>query len=156
MMGLYPQYRAVRKVCQNIKTSARQHLYLFRTILIGCGAVGGDWKKDHKNNKKKLYIIEPVVESLLQVILYFTYNVFIFKCTIGFLPKYPSLHSYWVRRVRKVGFKRNCELLKSSQHLSYLHYNSIHFIKTLITKPNFRMTDKSVINFRGCPLIMLA
>ena len=44
--------------------------YLFRTILIGCGVVRGDWQKDHNNNKKKLYIIEPVVESLLQVIFF--------------------------------------------------------------------------------------
>ena len=49
MVGLYPQYRAVR------------------TILIGVGVVGGDWQDDHANNKKNLYIIEPVVESLLQV-----------------------------------------------------------------------------------------
>ena len=35
--------------------------------MIGRGLVRGDWRKDHKNNKKMLYVIEPVVESLLQV-----------------------------------------------------------------------------------------
>ena len=49
LVGLYPQYRAVR------------------TILMGVGVVVGDWEDDHANNKKILYIIEPVVESLLQV-----------------------------------------------------------------------------------------
>ena len=38
-----------------------------RTLLIGVGIIGGDWEKDNSSNKKVLYIIEPVVESLLQV-----------------------------------------------------------------------------------------
>ena len=38
-----------------------------RSILIGAGFVRGDWEKEDKTNKKMLYIIEPVVESLLQV-----------------------------------------------------------------------------------------
>ena len=38
-----------------------------RVILIGVGVVRGNWEKEDKTNKKMLYIIEPVVESLLQV-----------------------------------------------------------------------------------------
>ena len=40
---------------------------LLRTLLMGTGLVAGDWEADHQQNKKMLYIIEPVVESLLQV-----------------------------------------------------------------------------------------
>ena len=50
--------------------SALKGLYyvgIFRTILVGAGVVGGDWEKDDYINKKMLFIIEPVVESLLQV-----------------------------------------------------------------------------------------
>ena len=49
IMGIYPQYRSVR------------------TILIGWGFIRGDWEAEHKFNSRKLYIIEPLVESLLQV-----------------------------------------------------------------------------------------
>ena len=34
---------------------------------MGFGFLDGDWKTDHDRNKKLLYIIEPVVESLVQV-----------------------------------------------------------------------------------------
>ena len=34
---------------------------------MGFGLLEGDWEADHKRNKKILYIIEPVVESLAQV-----------------------------------------------------------------------------------------
>ena len=47
--GLYPQYRAMR------------------TILMGRGWIEGDWEVDHKYNNRNLYVIEPLVESLLQV-----------------------------------------------------------------------------------------
>ena len=40
---------------------------LLRTLLMGTGLVAGEWEADHQQNKKMLYIIEPVVESLLQV-----------------------------------------------------------------------------------------
>ena len=49
ILGIYPQYRSVR------------------TILIGWGFIQGDWQAEHKFNSRKLYIIEPLVESLLQV-----------------------------------------------------------------------------------------
>ena len=42
-------------------------IYFHRTILLGVGVLGRDWEEEHKKNKMKLYIIEPVVESLLQV-----------------------------------------------------------------------------------------
>ena len=37
--------------------------------MMGLGLLDGDWEKDQMNNKKTLYKIEPVVESLLQVII---------------------------------------------------------------------------------------
>ena len=42
-------------------------LRIYRTVLLGFGFLDGDWKTDHDRNKKLLYIIEPVVESLVQV-----------------------------------------------------------------------------------------
>ena len=50
LVGCYPQYRTIR------------------SILCGFGWISGDWKKEDLINKRKVYIIEPVVESLLQVI----------------------------------------------------------------------------------------
>ena len=38
---------------------------------MGCGLLEGQWEEDHNNNKKMLYIIEPVIESLLQVLNYY-------------------------------------------------------------------------------------
>ena len=35
--------------------------------MMGLGLINGDWQEDQKYNKKILYKIEPVVESLLQV-----------------------------------------------------------------------------------------
>ena len=35
---------------------------------MGCGLLEGAWEEDHNKNKKMLYIIEPVIESLLQVL----------------------------------------------------------------------------------------
>jgi len=65
ILGVYPQYRS------------------FRTILMGWGFVQGDWETEHKFNSRKLYIIEPLVESLLQVsILCFkqlTFSLLIFS-----------------------------------------------------------------------------
>ena len=49
LFGFYPQYRALR------------------TVLIGRGWVTGDWEREHKYNIRNLYVIEPLVESLLQV-----------------------------------------------------------------------------------------
>ena len=49
MFGLYPQYRC------------------FKTVLIGRGWISGDWEKEHRYNKRNLCVIEPLVESLLQV-----------------------------------------------------------------------------------------
>ena len=49
ILGVYPQ------------------LIALRTIMMGLGLIDGDWKEDQKYNKKILYKIEPVVESLLQV-----------------------------------------------------------------------------------------
>ena len=50
LIGLYPQYRAMK------------------TILIGLGWVSGDWEEEHRVNRVKIYVIEPIMESLLQVI----------------------------------------------------------------------------------------
>ena len=50
LVGLYPQSRAIR------------------TVLMGKGWIAGDWEKDHKCNNRNLYVIEPLIESLLQVI----------------------------------------------------------------------------------------
>ena len=49
VLGVYPQYNAVK------------------TVLIGRGWVRGDWEQEHQTNMKTLYVIEPVIESLLQV-----------------------------------------------------------------------------------------
>ena len=49
VLGAYPQYKAVR------------------TVLMGRGWIRGDWEQEHMNDKKKLYAIEPVIESLIQV-----------------------------------------------------------------------------------------
>ena len=49
LVGLYPQYRAMR------------------TVLIGRGWIKGNWEVEHKYNNRNLYVIEPLVESLLQV-----------------------------------------------------------------------------------------
>jgi hypothetical protein len=49
LIGCYPQYRTIR------------------CIFLGFGWISGDWKKEDKINRRKVYIIEPVVESLLQV-----------------------------------------------------------------------------------------
>ena len=38
-----------------------------RTVCILLGLVAGDWRKEDKINKQKLFVIEPVVESLVQV-----------------------------------------------------------------------------------------
>ena len=56
LVGLYPQYRALR------------------TVLMGWGWIKGDWEVDHKYNNRNLYVIEPLVESLLQV--YYLFLVF--------------------------------------------------------------------------------
>ena len=48
-MGLYAQFRALK------------------TIMIGLGWLKGDWEKEHHFNRQKIYIIEPIMESLLQV-----------------------------------------------------------------------------------------
>ena len=49
LLGVYPQYSAVK------------------TVLIGRGWMGGNWEQEHETNMKTLYVIEPVIESLLQV-----------------------------------------------------------------------------------------
>ena len=49
IFGLYPQYRC------------------FKTVLIGRGWISGDWEKEHRYNSRNLYVIEPLVESTLQV-----------------------------------------------------------------------------------------
>ena len=49
LLGVYPQYNAIK------------------TVLMGRGLVRGDWEKEHEINQKTLYVIEPVIESLLQV-----------------------------------------------------------------------------------------
>ena len=56
LVGLYPQYRALR------------------TVLMGWGWIKGNWEVDHKYNNRNLYVIEPLVESLLQV--YYLFLVF--------------------------------------------------------------------------------
>ena len=40
---------------------------LSRTILIFLGLVSGDWRREDKENKLTVFLIEPLVESLLQV-----------------------------------------------------------------------------------------
>ena len=50
LVGLYPQFRALR------------------TVLMGRGWIQGNWEVDHKYNNRNLYVIEPLVESLLQVV----------------------------------------------------------------------------------------
>ena len=52
VVGVYPQYKAVK------------------TVLIGRGWISGNWEQEHKDNQKTLYIIEPVIEALLQVTNY--------------------------------------------------------------------------------------
>ena len=56
-LGCYPQYRAI---C---------------TLLLGTGWLEGDWKSEHKKNNQNLYIIEPLIESMLQVIQLCIYRV---------------------------------------------------------------------------------
>ena len=50
LVGLYPQYRAMK------------------TILLGLGWQRGDWEEEHNMNRVKIYVTEPLIESLLQVI----------------------------------------------------------------------------------------
>ena len=50
VVGVYPQYKAVK------------------TVLIGRGWISGNWEQEHQDNQKTLYIIEPVIEALLQVL----------------------------------------------------------------------------------------
>ena len=50
LVGLYPQYRTVL------------------TILRGRGLLAGDWRREHKFNNLNIYMIEPLTESMLQVI----------------------------------------------------------------------------------------
>ena len=40
---------------------------LSRTIFILLGLATGDWRKENKINRQRVFLIEPVVESLLQV-----------------------------------------------------------------------------------------
>ena len=49
LLGGYPQYNPIK------------------TVLMGSGWIYGDWEKEHEINQKTLYVIEPVIESLLQV-----------------------------------------------------------------------------------------
>ena len=42
-------------------------LCLNRTVSILLGLVSGDWRREDNINKQKVFVIEPVVESLLQV-----------------------------------------------------------------------------------------
>ena len=49
-LGLYPQYKAVQ------------------TVIIGMGCMSGNWEQEHIYNQKTLYIIEPVIEALIQVL----------------------------------------------------------------------------------------
>ena len=50
LLGIYPQYTAIK------------------TLLIGVGVIKGDWKSSHEKYKK-VYLLEPVVESLLQFLV---------------------------------------------------------------------------------------
>ena len=51
LLGIYPQYTAIK------------------TLLIGVGVIKGDWKSSHEKYKKQVYLLEPVVESLLQFLV---------------------------------------------------------------------------------------
>jgi hypothetical protein len=48
LVGLYPQYRALKTIC------------------IGVGWYRGNWEEEHRLNRIKIYVIEPIMESLLQ------------------------------------------------------------------------------------------
>ena len=74
LVGLYPQYRAIR------------------TVLIGKGWIDGDWERDHKYNNRNLYVIEPLVESLLQVTQDLSYQVICHRLISGFCSIHNSLH----------------------------------------------------------------
>ena len=52
LFGLYPQYRALK------------------TIFIGIGWLKGDWEEEHNTNRVQIYVIEPIMESLLQVSIF--------------------------------------------------------------------------------------
>ena len=49
VLGIYPQIRSMR------------------TIMAGLGLMQGRWEEVHRTNEKKIYSIEPVMESLNQV-----------------------------------------------------------------------------------------
>ena len=51
LLGIYPQYTALR------------------TLLIGMGVLQGDWRSSHRRCKQQVYVLEPVVESLLQLLV---------------------------------------------------------------------------------------
>ena len=51
LVGLYPQYKTVQ------------------TVLRGRGLLGGDWRREHKFNNLNIYMIEPLCESMLQVMI---------------------------------------------------------------------------------------
>ena len=48
IFGLYPQFCAMK------------------TILMGFRWIDGNWEEEHKKNRRKIYVVEPVMESLLQ------------------------------------------------------------------------------------------
>ena len=75
---------------------------LVRTILLGVGLVAGDWVSEHEKNRKQLYIIEPVVESLLQVIMMMMMSMIVtmlFRCSVK-LSSYMLLLDLESRDIR--------------------------------------------------------
>ena len=74
VFGFYPQYRALR------------------TVLMGKGWIEGDWEREHKYNNRNLYVIEPLVESLLQVPSLCTILVYYIMFSTGVCSDSHSLH----------------------------------------------------------------
>ena len=89
---LYPQYRA------------------FKTVLIGRGWISGDWEKEHRYNKRNLCVIEPLVESLLQVDLG---SVEHFQDTVIFQFDFIAIFSFDSTRILREWFLL---IIMSSDH----------------------------------------
>ena len=71
MLGLGSDILKATSYWQHLKLKSiiLTHILIFVTnFIITWYLTQGDWRKNHTANKDSLYVIEPVIESLLQVI----------------------------------------------------------------------------------------
>ena len=81
MVGIYPQVRSMR------------------TILTGLGWLNGSWEALHLVNERKIFSVEPVLESLIQVLQApnlsspFCYSVVLTFCCVHASLVYFNLYA---------------------------------------------------------------